>query len=41
MREDLVRLKEAVRDGTCKLDPYTPDREYPALGNASLAEGTV
>jgi ArsR family transcriptional regulator len=40
MREDLVRLKEAVRNGTCRLDPYPPGREYPAFGNASLAEGT-
>jgi len=40
MREDLVRLKEAVRNGTCRLDPYPPEREYPAVGNAPLAEGT-
>jgi len=40
MREDLVRLKEAVGHGTCRLDPYTPGREYPAFGNASLGEGT-
>lgn len=41
MREDLIRLKEAVRNGTCRLDPYPPGREYPDLENASLAEGTV
>jgi ArsR family transcriptional regulator, arsenate/arsenite/antimonite-responsive transcriptional repressor len=40
MKEDLVRLKEAVRNRSCRLDPYPPEREYPALGNASLAEGT-
>jgi ArsR family transcriptional regulator, arsenate/arsenite/antimonite-responsive transcriptional repressor len=37
MRADLARLKEAVRKGACRLDPYPPDREYPAFGNASLA----
>ncbi len=40
MKEDLARLKEAVRNGTCRLDPYPPEREYPAPGDASLAEGT-
>jgi ArsR family transcriptional regulator, arsenate/arsenite/antimonite-responsive transcriptional repressor len=40
MREDLARLKEAVRSGTCRLDPYAPGREFPALGNASFAGGT-
>jgi ArsR family transcriptional regulator, arsenate/arsenite/antimonite-responsive transcriptional repressor len=38
MRADLARLKEAVRNGTCRLDPYPPEREYPAIGNAFLAE---
>jgi ArsR family transcriptional regulator, arsenate/arsenite/antimonite-responsive transcriptional repressor len=37
MRADLVRLKEAVRNGTCRLDPYPPEREYPAFGNASMS----
>jgi ArsR family transcriptional regulator, arsenate/arsenite/antimonite-responsive transcriptional repressor len=37
MRADLARLKEAVRNGECRLDPYPPGREYPAFGNASLA----
>ncbi len=40
MKEDLVRLKEAVRNGACRLDPYPPEREYPALMDGSLAEGT-
>jgi len=37
MREDLERLKKAVRNGTCRLDPYPPERNYPALDNASFA----
>jgi ArsR family transcriptional regulator, arsenate/arsenite/antimonite-responsive transcriptional repressor len=36
MREDLERLKQAVRNGTCRLDPYPPEREYPSFGNASF-----
>lgn len=40
MKEDLVRLKEAVRDGSCRLDPYPPEREYPVPGNTSLADVT-
>ena len=40
MRADLSRLKEAVRNGTCRLDPYPAGREFPVFGNASLAEGT-
>jgi ArsR family transcriptional regulator len=41
MRDDLARLKQAVRNGNCRLDPYSPKRAYPALENASLAEGTI
>jgi ArsR family transcriptional regulator, arsenate/arsenite/antimonite-responsive transcriptional repressor len=40
MLADLARLKEAVRNGTCRLDPYAPGREFAALGNASFAGGT-
>jgi ArsR family transcriptional regulator, arsenate/arsenite/antimonite-responsive transcriptional repressor len=40
MSADLVRLKEAVRNGACRLDPYPPGQEFPAFGNASFAEGT-
>lgn len=36
MREDLERLKKAVRSGACRLDPYPPEREYPTFGNASF-----
>jgi len=40
MREDLARLKEAVRNGTCRLDPYPSRKEVPTIGNASFAGGT-
>ena len=39
MQRDLARLKEAVRNGTCRLDPYAAGREAPDLGRASLAGG--
>jgi ArsR family transcriptional regulator len=41
MSDDLARLKEAVRNGSCRLDPYPPEREYPALENASIIEGII
>jgi ArsR family transcriptional regulator, arsenate/arsenite/antimonite-responsive transcriptional repressor len=40
MSEDLARLTEAVQNGTCRLDPYPPGREFPAFGNAPLAAAT-
>jgi ArsR family transcriptional regulator len=38
MRADLARLNEAVRKGSCRLDPYPPGQECPAFGNTSFAE---
>ncbi len=40
MKADLVRLKEAVRKGTCRLDPYPKDPELPRFGDMSAANGT-
>jgi ArsR family transcriptional regulator len=40
MREDLARLNEAVRNGTCRLDPYPSHKEVPTIANASFAGGT-
>jgi ArsR family transcriptional regulator, arsenate/arsenite/antimonite-responsive transcriptional repressor len=39
MKADLARLKEAVKNGSCRLDPYPSGQEFPALGSASYAEG--
>jgi ArsR family transcriptional regulator, arsenate/arsenite/antimonite-responsive transcriptional repressor len=38
MREDLDRLKKAVRNGDCRLDPYPPEREDAALAKALFVE---
>jgi ArsR family transcriptional regulator, arsenate/arsenite/antimonite-responsive transcriptional repressor len=40
MKADLARLKEAVRKGTCRLDPYPKERELPDFGDMSVASGT-
>ena len=40
MQADLARLTEAVKNGSCRLDPYPSGREFPAFGNASYAQGT-
>jgi ArsR family transcriptional regulator, arsenate/arsenite/antimonite-responsive transcriptional repressor len=37
MRADLQRLKEAVRAGTCRLDPYPSERDAPAADGHTLA----
>ena len=39
MKADLVRLKEAVRKGTCRLDPYPKERALPDFDDLSLASG--
>lgn len=38
MKADLARLKAAVRNGECRLDPYPADREFPALAIESVRE---
>jgi ArsR family transcriptional regulator, arsenate/arsenite/antimonite-responsive transcriptional repressor len=38
MQADLARLTEAVKNGSCRLDPYPPDQEVPAFGNALYAQ---
>jgi len=40
MQADLARLTEAVKNGSCRLDPYPSDQDYLSLGNASYAQGT-
>ncbi len=40
MQADLARLTEAVKNGSCRLDPYPSGQDYPSLGNASYAQGT-
>ncbi len=40
MQADLARLTEAVKEGSCRLDPYPSGQEYPAFGNASYVQGT-
>jgi hypothetical protein len=39
MKTDLKRLKEAVRTGKCRLDPYLQGKEVSGFGAASLAGG--
>ena len=39
MKADLARLKEAVRNGSCRLDPYPSGQEFPVFGRTSLATG--
>jgi ArsR family transcriptional regulator, arsenate/arsenite/antimonite-responsive transcriptional repressor len=34
MQADLARLTEAVKNGSCRLDPYPSGQEVPAFGNA-------
>jgi hypothetical protein len=38
MQADLARLTEAVKNGSCRLDPYPPGQEILAFGNASYAQ---
>ena len=37
MKADLARLKEAIRNGTCRLDPYPDGRELPDYRGAPAA----
>ncbi len=38
MQADLARLTEAVKNGSCRLDPYPSDQGFSSLGNASYAQ---
>ncbi len=38
MQADLTRLTEAVKNGSCRLDPYPSDQGFSSLENASYAQ---
>jgi ArsR family transcriptional regulator, arsenate/arsenite/antimonite-responsive transcriptional repressor len=39
MQADLARLTEAVKNGSCRLDPYPSEQDFCPFGDASYAEG--
>jgi ArsR family transcriptional regulator, arsenate/arsenite/antimonite-responsive transcriptional repressor len=39
MQADLARLTEAVKNGSCCLDPYPSNQDSPPVGSVSYAQG--